>query len=71
MRKVERWEIPDGRIYEDPLEALNAETISSIASLIPCTEDKAIQIISKWGMLKGLVDAHAEAREALETKQSA
>lgn len=55
MRKVEKYEIADGRVYDSAQEALDAEIIAAICSTVPCSVQVGENIKNKWPALAGLM----------------
>lgn len=60
MRKVERYEIADGRVYDTAQEALDAEIIAAICATVPCSLQVGESIKAKWNTLATLMLDHMD-----------
>lgn len=65
LRKVERYEIADGRTYNCPVEALEAEILSAICAAVPCSTHVGENILQKWDTIHTLVTEFQKNRDAV------
>lgn len=68
MRKVEMYEIGDGRTFSCPIEAIEAEILSNVCAAIPCSIGVAENLLRKWGTVYNLVTEFHKNKDAVHAQ---
>lgn len=62
MRKVEKYEVADGRTYDDPREALEAELLYCVCNTVPCSLQIGQNIVARWKAISGLIEDYEKIK---------